>query len=530
MKYRVFIFLILFIPMLVFSSDSATIGTGFSSVSHSFDSYHSAYVCSLSGMRYIYADNCYLTAAYYGAYGEYYNDRNFGFWYNLTEQNPPDHYDGFYAYTDSPGGTYGNNLDISCGLVSPVSISSGNNTCTLEFMAHWYIEEDNDGVLLEVSIDGGDWISISDAGGETEFMVEGSGMGVQDPDKYYFEGKVGGPGNYKYIDVNFDSYIGHDVRFRFRLVTDLSNFIPYDGIYVDAIKLVGDVTGTIYEISFDGAFYNWQGDSPWGKTVATSGKSLLSHYGQFVAGNSSDYVAIAGYGEDRMGADWEALSSWHDGPPANNCWFYNNLAPDEGPHFKVWEICYGQGADDFIVIDTYLINDSDDETINNLHIGFQISPDVVHNEMYDPFFNDRARYDPSYHMGYVYNDDEQNEECVGIVFLSDEPTTVNIFEFKPAYVVFVNYVWDLISNGEIDTYPSPDEPRDWAFAMSVGPINDFGPGDVKRVCFAFVGGDDLTDLQYNAERAFSYYYGLHDFSSNIGIESTSLGLIKAQFK
>ncbi|RLC42005.1 MAG: hypothetical protein DRH44_06785 [Candidatus Coatesbacteria bacterium] len=66
--------------------------------------------------------------------------------------------------------------------------------------------------------------------------------------------------------------------------------------------------------------------------------------------------------------------------------------------------------------------------------------------------------------------------------------------------------------------------------MSVGPINDFGPGDVKRVCFAFVGGDDLTDLQYNAERAFSYYYGLHDFSSNIGIESTSLGLIKAQFK
>ncbi|MGQ9705743.1 MAG: hypothetical protein ACUVWP_01900 [bacterium] len=471
-----------------------------------------------SGIRTIYGENCYLTASYYGAYGETYYDPAYGFYYNLTVMNPSDHNSGYWGYTDSPEGAYQNNLNISCGLQNTVLIPSNNTQCKLKFYAHWNIEDYDDGLQVKLSRDGGtSWISLRGT-----HMVKGSGYGCQEKtDEYYYAGTYGGYNDYLYEECDITPYIGNNILIKFQLRTDNSNPSPFDGFYLDDLTIEGDVSGVLYRVDFDDNFSNWYGDAPWGKTIATSGKSLLSTFGQFAAGTSPSYVSIAGYKQENN--DWNPDGQWQNSP-VPNCRFYNKKAPQNGPKMWVLELCYA--SDDFIILDLYLYNNSNTYNIQNLYIGYQMELDVCHT-IFDTPYNDRARYDPNLRMCYMFNDGQENKVCVGMVFLSETPKSVNIYD-SSNYNVFtdISKIYQYIANGEIDYVPTPDVAGNWAMAMGVGPIN-LNPGGVKRISYAIVGGNNKSDLEYNANRAFSYYKQYCPDRSNI--ESTSLGNIRALF-
>jgi len=513
MKDLHFICIFLILPFSIFSLVVAPLQTELTKPSNVYYSGFS------SGIRYIYGSNCYLTVSYYGAYGETYYDSSYGFYYNLTVMNPPDHHGGYWGYTDSPEGAYQNNLNISCGLQNPVLVPTTNTQCKLKFYAHWNIENYDDGLQVKVSKDGGaSWISLRGT-----HMVKGSGYGCQDKtDEYYYAGTYGGYNDYLYEECDLAPYIGNNILIKFQLRTDQSNDTPYDGFYLDDLTIEGNVSGVIYRVDFDDNFSNWYGDSPWGKTVSTSGKSLLCSFGQFVAGTSPSYVAIAGYNGE--GNDWSPSGQWQSSP-VPNCRFYNKKAPQNGPKMWVSEFCYAD--DDFVILDLYLYNNSNTDKIQNLYLGYQMNLDVCQT-IFDTPYNDRARYDSNLRMGYMFNDGQENKVCVGTILLSETPNSVNIYD-SSNYNVFTDLskIYQFISNGEIDTAPTPDNPGNWAFAMGIGPIN-IEPGKVKRISYAILGGNSKTDLENNANRVFSYYK--QNCPDRSGIDNTSLGSIKALFK
>ena len=513
MKDIRFVYIFMIIPFSIFCLTTVPLKIDIVKPSITYDSTFS------SGVRYIYGSNCYLTASYYGAYAETYYDSTYGFFYNLTTMNPPDHHGGYWGYTDSPEGAYQNNLNISCGLQTPILIPSSNSQCKLKFYAHWNIEDYDDGLQVKVSKDGGNtWISLRGTD-----MVKGSGYGCQDKtDEYYYAGTYGGYNDYLYEECDLSPYIGNNILVKFQFRTDQSNQIPYDGLYLDDLTIEGNVSGVIYRVDFDNNFSNWYGDYPWGKTVAVSGEEFLCSFGQFVAGTSPSYVAIAGYKGE--GSDWSPSGQWID-TPVPNCRFVNKKAPQNGPNMWVLELCYA--GDDFVILDLYLYNNSSKDTIQNLYLGYQMDLEVCHT-IFDLPADDRARYDSNLRMGYMYNDGQDNKVCVGIILLSEAPKSVNIYD-SSNYDVFtdMSQVYQFISNGEIDTAPNPDVPGNWAFAMGVGPIN-LDPGKVKRISYAILAGNNKTDLEYNANRVFSYYKQYCRDRS--GVETTSLGNIKALFK
>ncbi|QSX37768.1 rhombosortase-dependent M36 family metallopeptidase [Shewanella sedimentimangrovi] len=103
----------------------------------------------------------------------------------------------------------------------PVQIGYGGDF-TISWFQYFEIEENWDGGVVEVSVNGGDWVDVTEMGGVFE---EGGYTGELNqllPERMTYTGFSPWPGTME--KVNFGTALnGNEVRFRFRIVTDTNS-------------------------------------------------------------------------------------------------------------------------------------------------------------------------------------------------------------------------------------------------------------------------------------------------------------------
>ena len=128
------------------------------------------------------------------------------------------------AWTDSPGGNYGHNLDIS--LTSPVLPVAGGSAW-LEFDHRCRTESGYDYGYVEIQVDGGNWTQVYACDGANDWRHE---------------------------SIDLTSATGsQDLRIRFRLKTDQS--LSAEGWSIDNIRLFASAltcSGSAVEMFADG--------------------------------------------------------------------------------------------------------------------------------------------------------------------------------------------------------------------------------------------------------------------------------------
>ena len=117
---------------------------------------------------------------------------------------------GSFSYTDSPGGNYGNNQEVS--LISPPLDLTDIGTINLEFASRCDTEATYDFCIVEVSPDGVNWSEVARYDGSSSSFVAQS--------------------------LTLDTLAGASAaRVRFRLSTDIT--VTRDGWYVDDVIISG---------------------------------------------------------------------------------------------------------------------------------------------------------------------------------------------------------------------------------------------------------------------------------------------------
>ena len=152
-------------------------------------------------------------------------------------------YSGSASITDSPDGNYSANSVKSLVIDSPIDLTNVSNS-RLVFWAKWDIEDDYDGVSIEVQANGGPWISLP---GKYTKKSSGSGSG-QPKGSFVYDGKQT---DWVKESIDLDAIEGFgEVLIRFVFRSD--EYTEEDGFYFDDLQLLtypaldvasGDLTG-----------------------------------------------------------------------------------------------------------------------------------------------------------------------------------------------------------------------------------------------------------------------------------------------
>jgi Immune inhibitor A-like, MAM domain/FlgD Ig-like domain len=126
--------------------------------------------------------------------------------------------DGTWSLTDSPGGNYGDNVDVSASIIVPVELTAWP---TLEFDQICITEATYDFGIVEVSSDfGATWTELA----------------RYDMDDYpQWNDGTADPGDWVHTVLDLNPWVGKKVRVRFRLLTD--GYVNEDGWYLDNITI-----------------------------------------------------------------------------------------------------------------------------------------------------------------------------------------------------------------------------------------------------------------------------------------------------
>ena len=137
------------------------------------------------------------------------------------------------------------------------------------------------------------------------------------------------------------------------------------------------------------------------------------------------------------------------------------------------------------------------------------------------YIEDLVGHDSARDMPYMY-DDEDDHGYIGVICPQGTPLG--------------SKVWDIMSNPEDDatrfahmtnaTWETADTPNDWRVMYNTGPYNIPKDGYIT-VAFITVSGDDLADLQANADIAMDSYPG---DTGTVNIVPSSLGRVKALYR
>ncbi|HEY3249713.1 MAG TPA: M14 family zinc carboxypeptidase [Ignavibacteria bacterium] len=127
------------------------------------------------------------------------------------------------SFTDSPGGNYGNNIDVSMTQAAPVNLSS-SPVVYLSFYHRYTTEVGYDFCMVEVSSDNGtSWQTVTQYSGTLSTWTQQT------------------------FDISNYTNSSGQVKVRFRLTSDAS--LVYDGWYVDDVVITTYCVGTPLGIS-----------------------------------------------------------------------------------------------------------------------------------------------------------------------------------------------------------------------------------------------------------------------------------------
>lgn len=228
----------------------------------------------------------------------------------------------------------------------------------------------------------------------------------------------------------------------------------------------------------------------------------------FCAGNHKDYLVDRTFGAK----DWRVTTT-PDGKVAMTtsrvCDQEGNARFSDAGHPRRKDLAVKQRSfawrapekEDFVILHYTLCN-TGTQTISGLYAGVIADFDIGFNPMANQAGTDLGRRLAWMHQTGV------NIPHVGIKLL--EPgTAANVSVLhNPTYVYNVwhdSTAYKFLS-GRISV-PSGASPDDWSLVVSAGPFS-LGPKATQRVAFAFIGGDDLSDLKSNADAAQEAYDAL----------------------
>jgi subtilisin family serine protease len=171
-----------------------------------------------------------------------------------------------------------------------------------------------------------------------------------------------------------------------------------------------------------------------------------------------------------------------------------------------WEMV--QSPDDDYVTLSYRIRNDGASPLNDLHIGWFFDWDIDGNS----YATNQTDYDAGRGLGYAWDSGSGPATYVGMLTLTPPGTTsfrgiwndethVN----NPSWGIYDGFTnaekWQAVSGGVV--YPQAG-PADISFVLGTGPYS-VAPGDSILVAFAVLAGDDLVDLQANADAAMALW-------------------------
>lgn len=468
-------------------------------------------------------ENCYLVFSNFGLFGCYGFQEDHGFHYNVGVYYPPEKYKGLYSWTDAPSlANYHNFIDTTTTLPIWFQLPAEATTLTVEYRAKWSIEENFDGVELEIAAIGQptNWKNLRPTS-----AVRGSGqVGQPDTNRYYYEGEVN---VWKLEKADVSSYRGKKVKLRFHFRDDMSNREYHHGIYVDEFRIVRGTSTELYYNGFERpGTDDWQTEvirgnpkvDEWGYSQALPAEVNFLNNGELIVGASSSYVA------DAFEPDWKATSlGWKKFVTYSNA----ETRGLEMPEYRVDQYMYPYR--DFVIVDCYVKNGKP-ETQGNIYAGVRMKVDIKHNET-ERDDDERVIYKSAQRLAMFYDNGQLDRSLCGVMYLhpnkSRQPTSVNfttsMSQWKNDAVNFT-----MMSNGEKDYQDTPSAVNRWAVVIGQGP-HTLAQSKVFRFSFAIIGGDNQNDILSNSDRAWDIYKTLPD-QTPIHVAPTSFGKIKAIFR
>lgn len=236
-------------------------------------------------------------------------------------------------------------------------------------------------------------------------------------------------------------------------------------------------------------------------------------YSGFAAGNDSSYCVDRYFGPVNDDTDWETTiipdgSVYMYEPGPNNIDEYATARYDDSGHPAAKGLLCLQyswawddtGAEDFVIMKFSLINEGT-ETLTDLYAAVFMDWDV------GSYMNNQGSSEAARNLTWMY----ETTPYVGVAILDPPRTTpaANLALIDhTVYVYPAGLPNDSIKiqfmDGTIQN-PSSGAPYDWSTCNSAGPFT-LGPGESAVAAFAIIGGDDLSDLEANADTAYERYW------------------------
>ncbi|MDZ7268911.1 MAG: S8 family serine peptidase [candidate division KSB1 bacterium] len=235
--------------------------------------------------------------------------------------------------------------------------------------------------------------------------------------------------------------------------------------------------------------------------ISNAVRGLLSGSQQL---NDQDFT-IAPNGDLRVLApgtrsDQESLGIFEDGAannPMNIRITQESFAMKDAPH------------DDFILL-RYSIENQKDTPLNNFHFGVFFDWDIDGGT----FATNKTDHDASRRLGYAFDSGSGPKTYVGMSLVSESPFNYEAIYNDPNAPGFTGIglhdgftdteKWQSISGG---IGLERAGPADVSFVVAAGPF-DLAPHGVVTVGFALLAGENLADLQANADAAQALWRSL----------------------
>ncbi|KPK64696.1 hypothetical protein AMJ83_00400 [candidate division WOR_3 bacterium SM23_42] len=228
---------------------------------------------------------------------------------------------------------------------------------------------------------------------------------------------------------------------------------------------------------------NWQDDADWQTTIDPDGRIRMFEPGP----EDVDEYSIAIY-----------TDAGHSLPKNLVCSQYS----------WAWNI---PQIEDFVITKFVLRNDGS-QTINDLYaamfMDWNIGSGIQQSQ-------NQGSSDASRNMAYMY----YNTPYVGTAILDPPRSTAAANLALIDHAIYVNPYQGLPDDIQIQFMDgtiqnaSTDRPFNWSACNSVGPFT-LAPGEAYAVAFAVIGGDDLADLEMNADSAYDRYWAWTGIAEN----------------
>ena len=237
------------------------------------------------------------------------------------------------------------------------------------------------------------------------------------------------------------------------------------------------------------------------------------YYGGFAAGTDANYVVDRYYESSSDDTDWETTTS-PDGmvrmqePGPDNRDEYATAVYDDSNHPSPQGLVCEQyswawddpTADDFVIMKFVLRNEGS-TTISNLYASVFMDWDIGNAT------NNQGSSEAARNLTWMY----ESTPYVGVEILDPPRSTpaVNLALIDHAQYVYPysglpDNIQIQFMDGSIQN-SSSDRPYDWSTCNSAGPFT-LAPGSAVVAAFAILGGDNLSDLQANADTAYYRYW------------------------